>query len=77
MAYEDFDKLTRRTASNKILPDRAFNFAKNLKYDGYQRGLGSMVYKLFGKKVSGGAATLVWSEALATRNKSGVKNENN
>ena len=32
--------------------DKAFNFAKNLKYDGYQRGLGSMVYKVFDKKTS-------------------------
>ena len=30
--------------------DKAFNIAKNLKYDGYQRGLASMVYKIFDKK---------------------------
>ena len=39
MAYGDFRGLTRRTASDKILSDKAFNFAKNLKYDGYQHGL--------------------------------------
>ena len=47
MAYEDFKDLTRRTASDKILCDNAFTIAKNPKYDGYQRGLASMVYKFF------------------------------
>ena len=35
--------------------DKALNIAKNPKYDGYQRGLAAMVYKLFDKKTSGGA----------------------
>ena len=39
MTYGDFKDLTRRTASDKILGDKAFNIAKNLKYDGYQRDL--------------------------------------
>ena len=39
MAYREFNNLTRRTASDKILRDKAFDIAKNLKYDGYQRGL--------------------------------------
>ena len=47
MAYGDFKDLARRTASDKVLRDKAFNIAKNLKYDGYQRGLASMVYKFF------------------------------
>ena len=38
MAYGDSKDLTRTTASDKILRDKAFNIAKNLKYDGYQRG---------------------------------------
>ena len=50
MAYGDFKDLKRRTASDKILRDKAFNIAKNPKYDGYQRGLSSMVYKFFDKK---------------------------
>ena len=49
MAYGDFKDIKRRTASDKILRDKAFNIAKNPKYDGYQRGLASMVYKLFVK----------------------------
>ena len=50
MAYEDFKDLTRRTASDKIFCDKAFDIAKNSKYYGYQHGLASMVYKLFGKR---------------------------
>ena len=53
MAYGDFKDIKRRTASDKILRDKAFNIAKNPKYDGYQRGLASMVYKFFDKKSSG------------------------
>ena len=42
--YGDFKDLERRTASDKVLRDKAFNVAKNPKYDGCQRGLASMVY---------------------------------
>ena len=50
MAYGDFKDLTRRTVSDKILHDKAFNNAKNLKYNGCQRGLASIIYKFFDKK---------------------------
>ena len=50
MVYVDFKDLARRTASDKFLKDKAFNIAENPKYDGYQRALASMVYKLFDKK---------------------------
>ena len=50
MAYGDFKDLARRTASDRTLRDKAFNIAKNPKYDGYRRGLASMVYKFFDKK---------------------------
>ena len=46
MACGDFKDLTRRTASDKILHNKAFNIAKNPKH-GYQRGLASMVYNYF------------------------------
>ena len=52
MACGDFKDLTRRTASDKILCDKAFNIAKNTKDDGYQRGFASMIYKFFDKKTS-------------------------
>ena len=51
MTYGDFKDLARRTASDNILRDKAFNIAKNKKYDGYQRGLASLVYKSFDKKL--------------------------
>ena len=53
MAYGDFEDLTWRTASVKILHDEAFDFAKNPNYDGYQTGLASMDYKSFDKQTSG------------------------
>ena len=51
MAYGDFKDLSRRTASDRMLHDKAFNIAKNLKCDGYQRELASMVYKFLDKKL--------------------------
>ena len=51
--------LTKRTVSDKVLRDKAFKIAKNPKYDGYQRGLASMVYKFFDKKFSGSGITTI------------------
>ena len=45
-------KLTKRTDADKILKNKAFDIAKDSKYDGYQRGLASMVYKFFDSKVA-------------------------
>ena len=53
MAYGNFKDLKRRTFSDKVLRDKAFNIAKNSKYGGYQRGLASMIYKFFDKKSKG------------------------
>ena len=52
ITYGDFKDLLRRTASGKVLRDKAFNSARNRKYDGYQPGLASMAYKFFDKKYS-------------------------
>ena len=60
MAYGDFRDLTRRTFADKVLGDKAFNIAKDPKYNEYQRAIASMVYKCFDKKSSD----------------SGIKNEN-
>ena len=67
MVYGDFKDLPKRTVFDKILPDKPFDNAKSPKYDGYQRRIASMIYKLFIKKTSGGVATLA--------NKSRIKNE--
>ena len=53
MAYQDFKDLAKRTASDNILRNKAFNIAKNPKYHGYQGGLASMVYNCFDKKSAG------------------------
>ena len=58
-AYSDSKDLTKRTTADKILKNKAFDIAKNPKYDGYQRRLASMVYKFFDSKVSGSGAKLI------------------
>ena len=68
-AYSDSKNITKITVADKILRDKAFNIAKDTKYDGYQRGLGSMVYKFFDKKSAGSGAKHVNNNAkLATLN---------
>ena len=64
MAYGDFKGIVRRAAADKVLRDKAFNIAKNPKYDGYQRGL---AYKFFEKrsKASGVNIPLEFNEQLA------------
>ena len=64
MAYGDFKDLKKRTAADKVLRDKAFNIAKDPKYDGYQRGLASMVYKFFDKKTKGSGVTLANKSAI-------------
>ena len=66
-AYSDSKDLTKRTVADKILRNRAFNIAKDQKYDGYQRGLASMVYKRFDKKSKGSGAKHV-NTKLAPQN---------
>ena len=47
--------MPRRRTVDKVLHDKTFNIAKNPKYDGYQKGLASMVYRFFGKNAVVGA----------------------
>ena len=51
-AYSNAKDLTKRTITDKILKHKAFDVAKDPKYDGYQRGLASMVYQFFDSKVA-------------------------
>ena len=67
MAYGKSKDLAKRTQSDKVLRDKAFKIASNPKYDGYQRGLTSMVYKFFDKK----------SALLNKSSENGVANEPN
>ena len=49
-AYSDNKELVKRTISDKILRDRAYETARNHNYGRYQRALASMVYRFFQKK---------------------------
>ena len=51
MTYGDFKDTARRTATDNVLCDKAFNITKKLKYNGYQQGLASMVYIFLTKKL--------------------------
>ena len=51
MAYGDLKDLAKRTVSDKILRYKAFNIAKNPKFDGYQHGLTSVVYNFLTKQL--------------------------
>ena len=53
IAYGKSKDLMKRTQSDKVLKDKAFKIARNPKYDGYQRGLASMVHKFLDKKSKG------------------------
>ena len=58
MAYGELKDLARRAAFDKFLRYKTFNTARNPKYEGCQRGLASMVYKVFDKRSkSGGVNT--------------------
>ena len=52
MFYGKSEDLVKRTQSDKVLRDKAIKIAIDPKYDCYQRGLASMVYKIFDKKFS-------------------------
>ena len=65
MAYGKYKDLTKRTQSDKVLRDKAFEIASNAKYDGYQRGLASMVFKFFDKKSNGSGIKSMSNQQLA------------
>ena len=52
MAYGKSKDLAKITQSDKVVRDKAFKIASDPKYDGYQRGLASVVYKIFDRKSS-------------------------
>ena len=58
VAYADSKDIAKRTVSDKVLKDRAYEIALNPIYNGYQRGLENVVYKFFGKKIASGAIAI-------------------
>ena len=80
MPFGDFKDLPRKTAFDKVLRLKAFNTAKNTKYDEYQGGIASLVYKFFdknssGANTSGGAVTRTWSETVDRKDKFAIENK--
>ena len=67
MAYCKSKDLVKRTQSDKVLEDKAFKIVRDPKYDSYQRGLASVLYKVFDKK----------STSLKKSSGSGVVNKPN
>ena len=67
MAYGKSKGLVKRTQLDKVLRNKAFKFASDPKYDGYQKGLASIVYKFFDRK----------SPSLNKSSGSGIANEPN
>ena len=49
--------LVKRIQSDKVIRDKAFKIASDPKYDGNQRGLTSIDYQFFDKKLNGSGIT--------------------
>ena len=58
-------KTNRKTVTDKLLRDKAFDIAQNLKYDGYQRRLTSILYNVFNKNTSGSGIKNIPNKELA------------
>ena len=63
--YGKYKDLIKRTASDRVLRDKTFEIESNPKYDGYERGLASMVYKFFDKKSKGRGIEFMPNQQLA------------
>ena len=72
MAYGNFKDLAKRTAADKVLRDKAFKIASDQKYDGYQRGLASMVYKVL-HTISKGSGHPLSSALQVANNKENIQ----
>ena len=65
MAYGKSKDIVKRTQSDNVLRNKAFKIASDPKYDGYQKGLASMVSKFFDKKCKGRGITNEFNYQLA------------
>ena len=65
MAYGESKDLAGRTQPDKVFRDKDFEIAGNPNYDGYQRGLTSMVYKFFDEKSAGSGVNSISNYQLA------------
>ena len=67
--------LQKKTVADKILRDKAFDIAKDKKYDGYQKGLASMAYKFFDKKSAGSGVVTAEPSAKHVNTKLAPQNQ--
>ena len=67
VAYGKSKDLAKRNQSDKVLRDKAFKITSDPEYDGYQRGLASMVYKFFDKKSSGSEVATTFANKCTTK----------
>ena len=65
MAYEEYKDSTKRTESDEVSRDEAFKIASDPKCNGYERGLASLIYKFFEKKIKGSGIKSVSNQELA------------
>ena len=65
MAYGKYKYLTKKTQSGKVSRGKAFKIESNPEYGGYQRGLASIVFKLFDKKSAGACIKSMSNQQLA------------
>ena len=71
-AYADHKDLINRTEADKVLRDKVYDIASNPEYDGYQRGLVSMVYNFFDKKSTAGPSSLERTGSGIVRDSSSI-----
>ena len=53
IVYNTYKDSVKRIESEKLLRNKAFKIASNARYDGYQRGLASMIYTFLYKITAG------------------------
>ena len=76
MAYGESKDLAKRTQSDKVWSLKTkFKVASDPKYDGFQRGLPSMVYEFFDKKSSGSGVDTSLANKSATESNYELANE--
>ena len=66
-AYGKNKDLNKRTQSDKVLREKAFEIASNPKYHKYQKGLASIVYTIFDEKYAGAGIKVMSNQQLANK----------
>ena len=67
MTYGKYKDLAKKIESDKVIGDKAFKIASNPRYNGYQKGLASMVYKFFDKKPASSYVATLANESVSNQ----------